>query len=244
MGQVLGAGLSLAPDLSIVTLVDVQAPSELFGSTYAPRLSDVDALGIDVVIDFANPESVVTSAGWCAANGVGLVVGATGLTTEQRGSVEQASRKTGVIMATNFSIGAVLAERFASMAAPYFERVEIIELHHDKKVDAPSGTSITTARAIADARRRAGLAPMSDPTSRFTLAGARGADAGDGVMVHAVRLPGLVAHQEVIFGGPGEGLTIRHDSFDRNSFVQGVALAVRAVTSAPGLTIGIGSFVK
>jgi 4-hydroxy-tetrahydrodipicolinate reductase len=137
----------------------------------------------------------------------------------------------------------VLQERFARMAAPYFDRVEIIELHHDKKADAPSGTSLSTARAIADARSQAGLAPLVDPTSRVSADGARGADGADGVRVHSVRLPGLVSHQEVLFGGPGEGLTIRHDSFDRVSFVHGVSMAVQAVDSTPGLTIGIDSFV-
>lgn len=244
MGQAMAAGLGAQPDLSLVTLVDVHEPRDLFGSTYAASLGDVDALGIDVVVDFSNPEGVVASASWCATQGVGLVIGATGLSEEQRGAVESAARKTGVIVASNFSIGAVLSERFAAMAAPYFDRAEIIELHHDKKADAPSGTSLAAARAIGEARRAAGLAPLVDPTLRHTLPGARGADAGDGVMVHSVRLPGLVAHQEILFGGPGEGLTIRHDSFDRNSFVKGVALAVRAVTSAPGLTIGIDSLIR
>jgi 4-hydroxy-tetrahydrodipicolinate reductase len=146
-------------------------------------------------------------------------------------------------MASNFALGAVLSERFAAMAAPYFERVEIIELHHDKKVDAPSGTSLAAARAISDARKKVGMAALVDPTIRTSVAGSRGADVGEGIKVHSVRLPGLVAHQEILFGGPGEGLTIRHDSFDRTSFVQGVALAVRAVNSKPKLTIGLDSLI-
>jgi len=146
-----------------------------------------------------------------------------------------------VVVASNFSVGAALAERFAAAAAPYFDRVEIIELHHDKKVDAPSGTSIATARQIAAARRAAGADPLVDPTSRFTIEGARGAHGEDGVVIHSVRLPGLVAHQEVLFGAPGEGLTIRHDSFDRQSFVHGVALALDAVSVTPGLIDGIST---
>jgi len=203
----------------------------------------VDPSVVDVVVDFSVPESVVMSATWCGEHAVPLVIGTTGLSEEQRAIVRATGTKTGVVLASNFSIGGVLSERFAAMAAPYFGRVEIIELHHDKKVDAPSGTSITTAHGIARARREAGLAPLADPTKRFTHEGARGADVVDGVKVHSVRLPGLVAHQEVIFGGPGEGLTIRHDSFDRTSFLQGVALAVRNVTSAPCFDEGIERFI-
>ena len=135
------------------------------------------------------------------------------------------------------------AERFAAQAAAHFERAEIIELHHDKKIDAPSGTSIATARVIAAARATAGLDPIVDVTEHETVANARGAEGLGGVRVHSVRLPGLVAHQEIIFGGPGEGLTIRHDSYDRSSFVSGVILAVRAVTTRPGLTVGLDELV-
>ena len=170
------------------------------------------------------------------------MIGTTGLSPEQVAKVQAAGEATGVIMASNFSIGAVLSERFAAMAAPYFNRVEIIELHHDRKVDAPSGTSLTTAHAIRDARRDTGRVTQEEPTERFTLEGARGADAGEGVRIHSVRLPGLVAHQEILFGGPGEGLTIRHDSFDRISFLQGVALAARNVHTVRGFVNGIESF--
>jgi len=149
-----------------------------------------------------------------------------------------------VVVASNFSVGAVLAERFAAAAAPYFDRVEIVELHHDKKVDAPSGTSLATARQVAAARRAAKQAPLVDPTARFTLEGSRGADGADGVKIHSVRLPGLVAHQEILFGSPGEGLTIRHDSFDRQSFVHGVALALDAVDATPRFIDGISSLIR
>ena len=242
MGQALAEGLS-GRGYHLVALVDVHVPRDLFGARHVPSL---DALGddaIDVVIDFSSPEGVATSASWCADHGVALVVGTTGLTKQQRESLADAGTRVGVVVATNFSVGAVLSERFAALAAPYFDRVEIIELHHDKKVDAPSGTSITTATGIGEARRNAGQAPLSDPTTRHTVDGARGADVVDGIKVHSVRLPGLVAHQEVLFGAPGEGLTIRHDSFDRQSFVHGVALAVEHIDAAPQLVEGISSFI-
>ena len=244
MGQAMAENLGAMPDLSVSALVDLNEPRETFGAHYVQHLSDVDPSTVDVVVDFSNPEGVVASAEWCAQHERGLVVGATGLSEAQRARVAAAGERTGVVIASNYSIGAVLAERFAAMAAPYFSRVEIIELHHDRKVDAPSGTSLATAQGIIDARRRAGLNPMDDPTQRFTLEGTRGGDAGDGVKIHSVRLPGLVAHQEVLFGGPGEGLTIRHDSFDRTSFVQGVALAVRAVSSSAKFTVGIDSLIE
>jgi 4-hydroxy-tetrahydrodipicolinate reductase len=243
MGQILAGGLSALGRFSIGALIDVQTPRDLFGATYASTWDDVDAATIDVVVDFSSPEGVETSATWCASHGVGLVIGTTGLSSGQRLVVEDAATKVGVVIAANYSVGAVLSEKFAAQAAPYFDRVEIIELHHDKKVDAPSGTSIAAAKSIAAARVAAGLPEMDDPTVRHTLSGARGADTIGGIKIHSVRLPGLVAHQEILFGGPGEGLTIRHDSFDRLSFVQGVALAVDAVDATPRLIDGIESLI-
>jgi 4-hydroxy-tetrahydrodipicolinate reductase len=243
MGQVLAAGLGAMADFRVVALVDLNEPRELLGARFANALADLDPTTVDVVVEFSTPASVVESAKWCAAHGVALVIGTTGLSESQRHDVEIASAKVAVVMATNFSIGMVLQQRFAVLAAPYFDRVEIIELHHDRKADAPSGTSLSTAQAIAQARRDAGRAPLVDPTAHHTVEGARGADGGDGIMVHSLRLPGLVSHQEIHFGGPGEGLTIRHDSFDRESFVQGVAVAVHSIGATPGLTIGIDSFV-
>ncbi|HEY1761033.1 MAG TPA: 4-hydroxy-tetrahydrodipicolinate reductase [Acidimicrobiales bacterium] len=243
MGQALAEGLS-ALGYQLVALIDVHEPRDLFGALYASSLDALDESSVDVVIDFSSPEGVVSSATWCADHGVALLVGTTGLTKDQREALAQAATRVGVVVATNFSIGAVLSERFSAMAAPYFDRVEIIELHHDKKVDAPSGTSITTATGIAEARRAAGQSPLSDPTTRHTVDGARGADVVDGIKIHSVRLPGLVAHQEVLFGAPGEGLTIRHDSFDRQSFVHGVALAVEHIDAAPQFVEGISSFIS
>ena len=242
MGQMLAEGL-LGVGFTIRYLVDVHEPSQLFGATYAASWETVDASTVDVVVDFSAPDGVVSAAQWCSANGVALVVGTTGLTVEQRGEVEQASTAVGVVIASNYSIGAVLSEKFAAMAAPYFDRVEIIEMHHDKKADAPSGTSIAAAQAIANAREVAHMEPIVDPTVRHTHAGARGAETVGGIKIHSVRLPGLVSHQEILFGGPGEGLTIRHDSFDRVSFVKGVALAAHAVNANPQLIDGIDSLI-
>ena len=243
MGQALAEGLNLVDGLVVNALVDLVEPARTFGARWVPTIGDLDPDATDAVVDFSAPVSVVASARWCAEHHVGLVVGTTGLSPEQRRSLEDAGSVTGVILAANFSLGAVLSERFAAMAAPYFDRVEIIELHHDRKVDAPSGTSIATADRIREARAAAGRSTAPEPTQRHTIEGARGADAGEGVRIHAVRLPGLVAHQEVLFGGPGEGLTIRHDSFDRASFVQGVALAVAHVDATPGFTLGIDHLV-
>jgi 4-hydroxy-tetrahydrodipicolinate reductase len=243
MGQALAEGLGALEQFSITALVDQIEPKNLFGASFATSLDDLEPSSLDVVINFSSPEGAVASATWCAKNGVALIIGTTGLSPEQRQSVQQAAARVGVVLAANFSIGAVLAERFATEAAPYFDRVEIIEFHHDRKVDAPSGTSITTATNIADARRRAHQPPLVDPTLRQTIDGARGADAVDGIKIHSVRLPGLVAHQEILFGSAGEGLTIRHDSFDRQSFVHGVALAVDAIDAAPRFLDGIASLI-
>ncbi|MDE3223198.1 MAG: 4-hydroxy-tetrahydrodipicolinate reductase [Acidobacteriota bacterium] len=242
MGQALARGLAAHEGLEVVALVDEHPPASVAGAIGVADLNACDALSLDVVIDFSSPQGVLTSAQWCAAHGVALVVGTTGLTEAHWSALEAASQRVGVVVAANFAIGAVLSERFAAMAAPYFERVEIIELHHDHKVDAPSGTSIATARAIASARRAKGLAPIEDPTTSLSVEGARGANVEDGVKVHSVRLTGLVAHQEVLFGSPGEGLTIRHDSYDRESFLPGVAIAVAHVSAAtPELLRGIDS---
>ncbi len=243
MGQSLAENLNLVDGLVVAALVDLHEPRHLFGAAYYSSLEATPPAQIDVVVDFSQPDSVELSAQWCARYGVALVIGTTGLNPRQRAAVEAASETTCVIMASNFSLGAVLSERFAAMAAPYFDRVEIVELHHDRKVDAPSGTAIATADRIRAARSAAGRSTPPEPTERHTIEGARGADAGDGVRIHSVRLPGLVAHQEVLFGGPGEGLTIRHDSYDRVSFVQGVALAVKNVRDEPSFIWGIDEFI-
>lgn len=192
----------------------------------------------EVVIDFTHPDVVMDNLKFLIDNGIHAVVGTTGFTWDRIAQVEDWLKnkpEAAVLIAPNFAIGAVLSMHFAKQAARFFESVEIIELHHPHKADAPSGTAARTAKLIAEARK--GLPPNPDATSTG-LEGARGADV-DGVRVHSVRLAGLIAHQEVLFGTQGETLTIRHDSLDRSSFVPGVLLAVRKVHERRGLTIGI-----
>jgi 4-hydroxy-tetrahydrodipicolinate reductase len=204
----------------------------------------VDALALaDVVVDFTRPDVVMDNLRWCIGRGLHCVVGTTGFDEQRldtvRGLLADAP-EVGVVVVPNFSVGAVLMMRFAAQAAPFYESVEIVELHHPDKADAPSGTSRRTAELVAAARREAGLDPVPDATSTG-LPGARGADV-DGVHVHSVRARGLVAHQEVLLGSAGETLTIRHDSMDRASFAPGVLLAVRGIADRPGLTVGLEEF--
>jgi len=194
--------------------------------------------GTEAVIDFTHPDVVMDNLKFLIDNGIHAVVGTTGFTDARIAQVEQwlsARPDAAVLIAPNFAIGAVLTMHFAKQAARHFESVEVIELHHPHKADAPSGTAVRTARLIAEARK--GMPPNPDATSTG-IEGARGADV-DGVPVHSIRLAGLVAHQEVLFGTQGETLTIRHDSLDRTSFVPGVLLGVRKVGQRPGLTVGI-----
>jgi 4-hydroxy-tetrahydrodipicolinate reductase len=202
-----------------------------------------DLGGADVAVEFTVPEATVSNVLHCVRRGVHTVVGTTGWTDESLAEVRFAldtSPGTGVLIAPNFAVGAVLMMRFAQQAARFYESAEVIELHHPNKVDAPSGTAVRTAQLIADARNAAGLPEVPDATET-SLDGARGADV-DGIHVHSVRLRGLVAHQEVVFGSAGETFTMRHDSFDRASFMPGVLLGVRRVVETPGLTVGLESF--
>ncbi|WP_328322686.1 4-hydroxy-tetrahydrodipicolinate reductase [Kribbella sp. NBC_00382] len=197
----------------------------------------------EVVVDFTRPEVVMDNLGWCIGHGIHAVVGTTGFTDERLTTLRtqlEANAGTGVLIAPNFSIGAVLMMQFAAKAAPYYESVEIIELHHPDKVDAPSGTAQRTAQLIAEARKAAGSASIPDATSTG-IEGARGADV-DEIRVHSVRLRGLVAHQEVLLGDVGETLSIRHDSMHRESFMAGVLLGVRKIVGTPGLTVGLEHF--
>ncbi|TDC59341.1 4-hydroxy-tetrahydrodipicolinate reductase [Micromonospora sp. KC207] len=225
MGVEVCRAVDAAPDLELVAAIDQ-------GDARCP-----DA---DVVVDFTTPDAVMDNLRWCVDQGIHAVVGTTGFTGQRLDQVRgwlAARPEVGVVIAPNFGIGAVLMMQFAARAARHFESVEIIEQHHPRKLDAPSGTATHTARRIAQARAEAGLGPAPDAT-KDEVPGARGADI-DGVRVHAVRATGLVAHQEVLFGTAGETLTIRHDSYDRASFMPGVLLAVRAVRTRPGLTIGL-----
>jgi 4-hydroxy-tetrahydrodipicolinate reductase len=197
-----------------------------------------------VVVDFTHPSAVLDNLSWCLTEGLSVVVGTTGFDSERLDAVRDmlaaAPAGTGVVIAPNFGLGAVLMMRFAREAAPWFDSVEIVELHHPGKADAPSGTARLTAQGVAAARVAAGLDPAGPDAGREedSLSGARGARVA-GIPVHAVRLTGLVAHQEVLLGGPGEILTLRHDSLDRASFMPGVLLAVRSVLTRPGLTLGL-----
>jgi 4-hydroxy-tetrahydrodipicolinate reductase len=216
-----------ADDLTLSAEVDVGDPLAM--------LTDSDT---EAVIDFTHPDAVMGNLKFLIDNGIHAVVGTTGFTEERLDRVRgwsAARPDVGVLIAPNFAIGAVLSMYFAQKAAPYFESAEVIELHHPQKADAPSGTATRTAALIAAARE--GMPPNPDATSTG-LPGARGADV-NGIPVHSVRLTGLVAHQEVLFGTMGETLTIRHDSLDRTSFVPGVLLAVRQIGQRPGLTLGI-----
>jgi 4-hydroxy-tetrahydrodipicolinate reductase len=227
----------------------VQAVQDADDLTLSAEVDAGDALSLltdsntEVVIDFTHPDVVMSNLEFLIDNGIHAVVGTTGFTDERLQQVRSwltATPGVSVLIAPNFAIGAVLSMHFAKQAAPFFESVEVIELHHPHKADAPSGTAARTAALIAQARK--GLPPNPDATST-SLPGARGADV-EGVPVHSVRLAGLVAHQEVLFGTLGETLTIRHDSIDRTSFVPGVLLAVRRVAEHPGLTVGIESLLN
>lgn len=227
VGAAMVAGVESAEGLTFTTGVDAGDPLEALTET-----------NTEVVIDFTHPSVVMDNLKFCIDNGVHAVVGTTGFTDERLDQVRRwvADKPDAcVLIAPNFAIGAVLSMHFAAQAARFFESVEVIELHHPYKADAPSGTAVRTAKLIAEARKE--LPPNPDATSTG-LDGARGADV-DGVPVHSVRLAGLVAHQEVLFGTQGETLTIRHDSIDRTSFVPGVLLAVRRIQEFPGLTVGI-----
>lgn len=232
VGSAICEAVRAAEDLELVAEVDQGDP-----------LSALVDAGAEVVVDFTHPDVVMGNLEFCVANGIHAVVGTTGFTDERlemlRGWLAD-SPDTGVLVAPNFAIGAILMMRFAVQAAKYFPSAEIIELHHPNKADAPSGTAHRTAAMMGAARAEAGLGPSPDATST-ALDGARGADV-DGVRVHSVRLTGLVAHQEVLLGTQGETLTIRHDSLDRSSFAPGVLLGVRSIAGAPGLTVGLDAF--
>ena len=228
MGAQVCAAVDAVPDLELVAGVDAGDDREPLRAA-------------QVVVDFTAPSAVMENLQWCLQEGLSVVIGTTGFDAERldvvRGWMREAP-SSGVLIAPNFGIAAVLMMRFASLAARWFESAEIVELHHPGKADAPSGTSRRTAELIAEARAEAGMPASGPDATTVSLPGARGADVF-GVPVHAIRLAGLVAHQEVLFGTAGETLTIRHDSLDRESFMPGVLLAVRAVTERPGLTLGI-----
>ena len=229
VGTQICLGVEEADGLELVAQVDV-----------GDDLGSLEAARTEVAIDFTHPDAVMANLEHCIAHGIHAVVGTTGFDEERIATVRRwlaAAPQVAVLVAPNFSIGALLMMRFAELAAPHFESVEVVEMHHPDKVDAPSGTARRTAQLIAAARAAAALGPVPDATAS-ELDGARGADV-DGIRVHSQRVRGLVAHQEVLLGSPGETLTIRHDSLDRASFVPGVIAGVRAVADHPGLTVGL-----
>jgi 4-hydroxy-tetrahydrodipicolinate reductase len=218
-------------DLREVTRSDVPAAIQV-----SPRAESLDPTDVDVAVDFTVADAANDNLDWLAASGVHAVVGTTGFTEDDYDRLRQEFTASNCIVAPNFAIGAVLMIRFAELAAPFFEAAEVIELHHDQKVDAPSGTAMLTADRMA----KASDDWIDDPTRVERVEGARGNRAGP-IPVHSVRLTGLVAHQEVLLGTTGQSLTIRHDSYDRTSFMPGVLLAVKRVADTPGLTIGLDS---
>jgi len=232
MGAEVVKAVTEASDLELVSALDL-----------GDSLDQLKTNGAQVVVDFTTPDSVMANLEFLISNGINAVVGTTGFDPDRIAKIEKlvaANPKVGVLIAPNFAIGAVLMMEFATKAAKYFESAEIIELHHPNKVDAPSGTAARTAELMSKARKEAKLPAMPDATST-SQDGARGALVGD-IPVHSVRLRGLIAHQEVLLGGLGETLTIRHDSLDRAGFMPGVLLGVRKVISHPGLTFGLEKF--
>jgi 4-hydroxy-tetrahydrodipicolinate reductase len=244
MGQQVCAAVHGDPDTELVAAVDphhegldvhtvtgVDVPGLVVGGGTATM---ADA-GVQVVVDFTEADAARKNLKWCAKAGVHAVVGTTGLDDKDYASLRKAFTSSNCVVAPNFAIGAVLMMRLAEIAAPFFDSVEVIELHHDNKVDAPSGTAMLTVERIAAASSE--WSP--DPTKHEILDGARGGKGPAGIPVHSLRLRGLVAHQEVLFGTTGQSLSIRHDSYDRSSFMPGVLLAVKRVADHPGVTVGL-----
>ncbi len=249
MGSLVCRTVAADPDLELVAAIDpLHEGLDLRKVTGADmpgvRVSaDAEALGYSdaqVAVDFTTVGAARENLAWCAANGVHAVVGTTGFGADDYARFEASFTSSNCFIAPNFAIGAVLMMRFAEMAARYFETAEIIELHHDQKADAPSGTALLTAQRVAAASQD--WAP--DPTRQEVVEGSRGGQAAAGIRVHSVRLRGLVAHQEVLFGTTGQSLSIRHDSYDRSCFMPGVVMAVKAVPDRPGVTIGLDALIE
>src|SRR5438093_6217263 len=247
MGQMVSRNVAREPDLALVAAIDRSKVGQSIGSLIGqpkldvPIADELDRLleaEVEVAVDFTHPDVVMDDIQWCIEHGINLVVGTTGIGDHEVEQIrkmldDEGSGEPHVIVAPNFALGAVLMQRFAAEAARFFPAAEIIELHHEGKADAPSGTALSTARRLVEERGGEWRGPSAE-----SIEGVRGGEV-DGVRVHSVRLPGLVAHQEVILGGQGQTLTIRHDSTDRSSFMPGVLMAIRAVSTRPGLTVGL-----
>ena len=234
MGAETVAAIESAADLTLSSALDL-----------GDSLDQLIKSGTEVVVDFTHPDSVMKNLEFAISNGIHIVVGTTGFDDKKLSELKNLlskNSKVGALIAPNFGLGAVLMMQFSEKAAQYFESVEIIELHHANKVDAPSGTAIRTAELITDARKQSKKGAMPD-ASKTIISGARGAKVGD-VPIHSVRSHGYVAHQEVIFGDAGETLSIRHDSINRAGFMPGILIGVRNVAKHPGLTIGLENYME
>ena len=227
MGRTVCDAVDADPDLDLVARVDVGDDPDL-----------IAAAGADVAVDFTEATAARGNARWCAAKGIHAVIGTSGLTEADHADLRTWFTSSNALVAPNFAIGAVLMVRFAELAAPFFETVDIIEMHHDQKIDAPSGTAVHTAERIA----AASATWAEDPTTKETIAGARGAVGAGGVHLHALRVRGMVASQEVLFGTTGQSLSIRHDTTDRSSFMPGVVLACKRIADHPGVTVGLETY--
>ena len=241
MGSAVCEAVVADQELDLVAAIDPSAKGQkdITGSVgVVASIEELDSTDIDVLVDFTKASAARANIEWCAENGVHAVVGTSGLTETDISLYRKRFASSNCLVAPNFAIGAVLLMRFAEMAAPFFPTAEIIELHHDQKIDAPSGTAMETLKRMAEASGDWG----PDPTEHENLPGARGAVGKDGITVHSVRLRGLVAHQEVLLGADGETLTLRHDSLDRSSFMGGITLACRVIEEHPGVTVGLDTF--
>jgi 4-hydroxy-tetrahydrodipicolinate reductase len=256
MGREVCRAVSDDPELELVAAVDPRLAgidlrqvtgSDGAGLQVAGDLGDLERAGAEVAVDFTVADVALQTMRWCAAHGVHCVVGTTGIAEVDVAEIDElfTSSSANCVLAANFAITAVLMMRFAELAAPFMDGVEIIELHHDGKLDAPSGTALKTAERVDEARRLSGSEPWpADRTASDVIAGARGGEGRGGIRIHSVRLPGLVAHQEVIFGAAGQTLILRQDAYDRSSYMPGVLLAVKSVGDRPGLTVGLDSLLN
>ncbi|HEX2849911.1 MAG TPA: 4-hydroxy-tetrahydrodipicolinate reductase [Acidimicrobiales bacterium] len=244
MGATVCRAVEADPDLELVAAVDphyagLDLRTVVQGCEVhlevSPAAEALEMAGAEVAVDFTRVDAALDNLRWCADHGVHAVVGTTGFTDAMYEELRRRFTRSNCVIAPNFAIGAVLMMRFAELAAPYFDTAEIIELHHDQKIDAPSGTAMTTAERMAAAKSQW----AADPTTKLVLDGARGSEGPAGIHVHSVRMRGMVAHQEVILGTTGQTLTIRHDTTDRSSFMPGVVLACKRIAGAQGVTVGL-----
>jgi 4-hydroxy-tetrahydrodipicolinate reductase len=244
MGSTVCAAVHAADGLELAAAVDVRAAGDLIEGLViaAPELRAFADAECDVVVDFTVADGARTTLPWLAMHGIHAVVGTTGFSDDDLDKIRTAfgDGKANCLIAPNFAISAVLMMRFAELAAPFFDTAEIIEYHHNSKIDAPSGTAVTTARRMGAARD--GAAWAADPTTDEVLAGARGGAGATGIRIHSVRMHGMTAHQEVLLGALGQSLTIRQDSYDRDSFMPGVVLACKKIAEHRGVVIGLDQY--